>query len=197
MSAFKIIFKDNQIIVFNDIIVLSQEQQDKILDYALNEVQDELKSKKTGYKIELNDDQIRKAIDTKNIITGDKSESELYNSNIIQFEGHSVERIIKRVGNTDSIFTFMDLIRKIKEADFIHHKAEWKGFPRLSYTYMKEGDADKYKFTLAFIKGGSTIKVVTVSNINIDEMDYRVTENEETLQRLLQFKEKLKKRLNS
>ncbi|GAA0592116.1 hypothetical protein GCM10009001_05360 [Virgibacillus siamensis] len=82
---------------------------------------------------------------------------------------------------------YLSAILDIKNSDFVHEKAEWKGFERLSYTLMESNEKDK-KFILTFLRKGNIIKLVTVSGFGHDNMDFRVSEDQNSSNKLLELK---------
>lgn len=79
-------------------------------------------------------------------------------------------------------------------------KAQFKGFPTLSYTLIESGDPDEYTFALSYLvksSGNRNIKMITVHLKNDDEQEqteFRVAEfNPDYLASLADLKEFLEK----
>jgi hypothetical protein len=111
---------------------------------------------------------------------------------------HSIKRMFERVGfvSRDTIVIIIDRIK----ATNVVQKAQWKGFPQLSYTVKENGDPERYKISLSFkpVNGERYIRVITVSNVPSElsppRMEQRMNEDPRIAEMLKKIKERYKKR---
>lgn len=181
-KRFTVVFKRNVRMLVNDIIDFEKDQIDEIKSIASEYEQHSLqKGKKYGIALSyITEDQKNDVLSEKRIVVGSKSSQELKNKNIVQIGDHSLKRILKRVGSTkDNVI--ISLINRVKTTDTVT-KAQFKGFPTLSYTLIENGDPDEYIFAISFIvtrKGRRFLKMVTV-HLKDDDEENEQPKREET-----------------
>lgn len=192
MGNFLITFADRTKIRFEDIIDLTSTQKGLILSKALNLIQEEVKNEKYGLKITITSNQEKVVLAKKNQIISNQSSLELYESQVVEFTEHSVERIIKRYKG-DQLCTYLAAIEHLKRASQTSDTAEWKGFKSLSYTFLHTIKKKSDKIVVIFIRKGTHLKIITVMNDwESDSMDYRLSEDEDLTRKMLQLKNELK-----
>lgn len=75
--------------------------------------------------------------------------------------------------------------------------AEWKGFTSLTYTFIDFSNQTTRKIVAIFVNMGRQMKIVTViSDEKHDSMDFRISEDTELFQKMLQLKQRLKNTYN-
>lgn len=197
MQAFYIKFSDNFKVLFDDVIVLNSIQKGKIVSTARKYKREELTNAKTGVKVSLTSDQKDKIVVAKERIVSDRSPLELHEKQIVEFTDHSIDRIIKRYkGNL--IECYLAMIDKVKKSREINDLAEWKGYSSLAYTFLHTADLNLDKIVVTFVRSGDNIRIVTVMNdVEVDSMDFRLSDDDETAQMLLRFRSELKDGYNS
>ena len=197
MQAFYIKFSDNFKVLFDDVIVLNSIQKGKIVSTARKYKREEITNAKTGLKVSLTSNQKDEIVVAKERIVSDKSPLDLHEKQIVEFTEHSIDRIIKRYkGNlTECYLVMIDMVKKSKE---INELAEWKGYSSLAYTFLHTANLNLDKIVVAFVRNGDHIRIVTVMNdVEVDSMDYRLSEDDDTAQMLLRFRSQLKDGYNS
>jgi len=194
MNMFKIIFSNGQKILFEDIIELTFEQQEKILSYAKISTQVELKNSKSGLKIVLDVNQKKNVITIKDRVLWGKDSKELYKEQIVKFTSHSVDRMIKRYKG-DLTVIYFSVIKMIQKAEEISDQAEWKGYKLLIYTFLFNSNNTLNKIAAAFMKRNRRLQVITAMNDQVTErMDFRISQDSEMSEKLLNLRSRLKNR---
>ena len=192
MEKFVIQFADNVNIQFEDVIELNTFQKEIILSYACKHTKEEINYSKSGVKIELDSDQKNKVMDVKEQIVSGKTPLELYKQQFVEFTAHSVDRVIKRYGGDKTKYYFF-VINIIQNANSIYNLAEWKGFKSLTYTFLYILNHITNKVVVTFVRKGKNIKVITVMNdAEFDSLDFRISEDDQLKQKMLQLRNKLK-----
>jgi hypothetical protein len=181
--TFTVTFKDEQELDMMDFNKFDDPQIKEINGIASQYTETHIKALKYGFDIEAIEQHHKETIlDRKNDIVYSLSSKELYDEKIVKISTHSIGRTFQRVG-TIGRSTYIGLIDRIKKTDSVI-KAQWKGYPQLSYTFIEEGDPEEFKFPLSFLlrrSGDHRIKVVTVVNVEDDResepMENRLFEN--------------------
>lgn len=194
MTIFQIRFSDNDKMKFDDVIELNAEQKSTILSNARKYNQIYIVNLKEGFKVELTLDQQAKVLKEKNNITQDKTATQLYQNNVIEFTEHSIERIIKRYkGDLSRCYLFV--IDMVKDSNDVSNIAEWKGRSNLTYLFLHLEERVEYKVVVSFIKGRDKMRMITAMNeSDIDSMDFRISEDNDMNEKLLNLREQLKNR---
>jgi hypothetical protein len=138
----------------------------------------ELRNAKYGKDIELTEPQRLSVLDNKQRIIAIESNPRKK----VRFGEHSLTRIFQRVGS-DSEPIIIGLIKRLILTDKVY-KAQWKGYPHLTYTVMQINDPEEYKFSISFMFercGENIINVITVSNLRDNEHQW----NKECLKMLI------------
>lgn len=194
MTIFQIRFSGQDRIKFDDVIELNPEQKSAVLIYARKYKRVYIVNLKEGLKVELTLDQQAQVLMEKNNIVQSKSSVELHQSNVIEFTEHSIDRIIKRFkGDLSRCYLFV--IDMVKDSNEVSNFAEWKGRRNLTYLLLHIEDRVENKVVISFIKDRNKVRIVTAMNDSVvDSMDYRISENNDMTQKLLDFREQLKNR---
>jgi hypothetical protein len=195
LSFIKICFKDREIVCLKEIITLERDQIDEIRSWASDYELSRLKQKKYGLTLSyLTDTQKTVVLSTKNSIMAGKTGQEMKDEKTVKISEHFVERLSQRIGS-DKKAIIIQLIEKVRDTNIVN-KAQFKGYPHLSYTVTKNGDPDEYTFAIAFMRlssGKHRIQIITVhlKNDEPEETEWRVSEyNDEyakTLAKLEKF----------
>lgn len=197
LSRFVVEFSDGVTIVFEDVISLTSHQKSLILSTARQYTKEELNNLKSGLKVTLEPEQQFHLLKVKNCIVSDKSSRELYEQNIIEFTAHSVERMLKRLHGNNEVQIFFTVIDSIKNANVVSNHAEWKGFKSLSYTFIDSSNQMTRKIVAIFVNIGNRMRIITVINDEkYDSMDFRISEDTQLFQKMLQLKQRLKNTYN-
>ncbi|WP_096549990.1 hypothetical protein [Ureibacillus thermosphaericus] len=155
-----------------------------------------------GEDIYITDGQKRVVISEKNSIVELGTSEYLLDNKLVRIGKHSLKRILQRVGS-DSFETLITIIDRIKIMNHVH-KAQWKGYPQLSYTLKLENDPNRFKISISFEPSeieNHTLKVITVSNVRSSDfssipkenMEQRINENPILVEKMEKIKERLKK----
>ncbi|MGJ3222147.1 hypothetical protein [Geobacillus sp. CAMR5420] len=195
-------FKDEKRLTIDEIIVLEKRQIEQIRKIAAEYTMEELQEfEEYGKDLEyLTDEQKQTVLDVKNSIVGGIPSEQLYKNKVVRPGRHSLKRMFERVGS-DSVEIIISIIDKIKEADTVQ-KAQWKGFPQLSYTLRKNADPEQYKISLGFaaVNNQRRIIIVTVSKPSSESspprMEQRLGNNPHLAEKLKMAKKLMKERLN-
>ena len=196
LASFLVRFRDNEKLVMNDIITFDNKQIAELQSVASRYTKFEIrKIEKHGRGLSyLNEQQKQVIINTKNRIVQGKSNSELLDDDIVQVSLHSAERSLKRL-HSNSQAQIINLVEKLKEVDVVL-KGQFKGYPSLSYTTMKQGDLDSFKLPISFVKNkqsAQAIKIITViPKVEAEDMEVSIAEMDPAIAKML---EKMKKRL--
>lgn len=196
MTIFQIRFSGNYRIKFDDVIELNSEQKSAILIYARKYSRFYIVNLKEGLKVELTLDQQAKVLIEKNNIVQNKTAIELYQSNVIDFTEHSIDRIIKRFSG-DLSRCYLFVINMVKVSNDVSNNAEWKGRSNLTYLLIHTEEKIENKVVISFLKGRNKIKIITAMNDSVVEsMDFRISEDNDMLKKILALREQLKNRYN-
>lgn len=198
---FPVLFKGNVKLIVNDIIDFEQDQINQIKGIAMEYEKEALqKGKKYGIPLSyITEDQKSDVLNEKHNVVDLKTSQELKDKKIILIGGHSLERILKRIGSTDDN-VIITLIDKLKKSDTVT-EAQFKGFPTLSYTLLENEDPDKYTFAISFVLGkkeSRIIKMVTVhlKNNELEETEFRISDiNAEYLAKLSNMKKLIQEQM--
>lgn len=197
LASFLVRFRDGEQLVMNDIITFDDKQIAELQSVAFRYTKFEIrKIEKYGVDLSyLNEQQKQVIINTKNCIVQGKSNSELLDDDIVQVSLHSVERSLKRL-HSNSQAQIINLVEKLKEVDVVL-KGQFKGYPSLSYTTMKQGDSDSFKLPISFVRNkqsAQAIKIITViPKVEAEDMEVSIAEMGPAIAKML---EEMKKRLN-
>lgn len=181
--AFTVTFKDGQELNVIDVNQFEDPQISEINTIASKSTQSYMKAQKYGEDIKTIEQKHKDAaLIQKEEIVQSKSAKELYDKKIVKISIHSISRTFNRVGSIGRL-TYIGLIEKIKKTDTVI-KAQWKGYPHLSYTFTKDGDPEKFTFSLAFLLRETKkhkIRMVTVAKSNneggAERMESRLIED--------------------
>jgi hypothetical protein len=192
-----ITFKDGTIITFRDVIVLTESQKKQILNIASNYTRNELLYDTKGFDLEdFTLEQQQSIILTKNEMVFNKTPKQLLERNVIAFSKHALERLLEREGS-NSLKKQFKIIYKIIESDSVL-KAQYKGNSSLTYTLAKNKDKEGYKIPINFkwMNGERQILTVTITRKDAptSQMSTKVGADQEILNRMEEFKKKLKER---
>jgi len=165
LPRFRVRFRDKERLVINDIIVFEDDQKGQIKAIALKFTKNQIqKDKRSGFDLTyLSDKQKQIIIDTKNDILAEKTSEELLDEDIVSVSLHSMERSLKRIGS-NSLDSIIKLVEKLKKVDVVI-KAQFKGYPTLSYTTMENHDPEEFRLPISFVKSKKMsrgIKILTV-----------------------------------
>lgn len=198
--TFTVKFKDGQELKIIDINNFKDSQINEISEIASQWTQSHLKAQKYGVDIGTVDETHKETVlGQKNAIVQPMSSEELYDKKIIKIATHSIKRTFQRVG-TIGRTTYIGLIVRIKKTDTVI-KAQWKGYPQLSYTFIEKGDPEEFKMPLSFLlrkSGNHSIKMVTVipeveSGVS-ERMESRLIEDPSLAESFAKMEELFKKR---
>ncbi|QQE74990.1 hypothetical protein KDJ56_03320 [Brevibacillus composti] len=187
----------DQIISFQDIIELTDEQRAIILEVSKNKTFEQWIDIESGVKIPLHPEQRETVLRLKNGLVAAKDKRELVKGDTIIFTRHARERIAVRVDkfSKEAPPTFESILLVVQlviESDFVDDHAEWKGYPKLAYTLVHTGYGEKFKITVSFeMVDQEHIKVITVSNEHISELTASLMELPEISDKLREFKRSL------
>ncbi|SFM15807.1 hypothetical protein [Salibacterium qingdaonense] len=198
MSRFTVTFRDEETLVINDIILFEQDQIKEIRGIAADFLQSQLRrEEKHGKDLSyITEKQKQTVIHYKDQIISGIPAAKLLDDEIIQVSLYSSERSLKRIRSNDRD-TIIGLINRVKNTDTVT-KAQFKGYPSLSYTTLEKENPEGMKLPISFVwgkKGNHVIKMITVAprNVEGEAMETSITEtNPETAAML----EEIKKRLN-
>lgn len=201
MSSFSVRFKDNERLTITDIIIFEQKQKEEVRLIASDYTKDELlNNEKYGKELSyLTDTQKLTVVGTKDLIVSGISSKELFNKDIVQVAWHFNKRAAERIGS-DDYKTIISLIDCLKTTDSVL-KAQFKGYPSLSYTMIKNGDPTHSKYPISFLvrrDGNHRIKMITLSpktsHSKSEPMERRIAEdNEDLIKMFAEMKARLKK----
>lgn len=189
-------FKDKKKLEISDIIVFESDQIEQIkaiaLDFTRFQIQ---KVEKYGFDLSyLSDNQKQIIIDTKNGILEGKTSEELWDEEIVLVSLHSSERSLKRLGSNGFVKT-IKLIDGLKKVDVVT-KAQFKGYPTLSYTTMEDNDPEELKLPISFVKSRKMDRVIKIITVvpkgEPEEMEATIAEINPAMAEMM---EKMKKRL--
>lgn len=192
-------------LIIDDVIEFDNDQMKQLKQLSKSYTQNEMRNLKVGFDlVNLKTDQHKSIIEKKEEIVskGNRDPEELIRTKLIRFSSHSMLRSFQRV-EVDVQNMGAYLTGKIIEADFVY-KAQYKGYPQLSYTLMKRGDKEYFKSSISFIKIANKdrfISVMTISQnessklnqIGFSRSSQSISENSDALSKL----EELKRRLQS
>lgn len=195
--SFEIKMKDDQVIKFRDIITLSDTQRVLITDVSFTKTFEEWVLTKTGVKIPLEEKQMTKIINQKNLLISSKSERALLKNRTIIFSKHALSRIALRVDgltmdDQPSLDSMLLIITLVIESNIVDKYAEWKGFENLAYTLIHSRLKEKFKITVSFeVIDNDLLRVITISNEHIQKLTVTLMESPEISQKLAELKKKL------
>lgn len=187
----------------DDIIHFDTLQMGQMREISKSYTQKELRQLKAGFDLDyLTSDQEQEILFQKEEVVkkGNRDSQELFDKRLIRFSSHAMLRGFQRVeDDVPSIGTY--LIDRIIEADSVY-KAQYKGYPQLSYTVLKDGDKSYFKTSISFTKvphASRVISVMTVSqtessrlhDIGFSRLPQTLTENSEVLSKLQELKRRL------
>jgi hypothetical protein len=187
----------NKKITFEDIIDLTDEQQETIKEYAKNFNSKEILDSESGVKIELENYQREIVLAQKNSLLGVKDETALLTKGTITFTKHAKARIAVRVCKFDtqqepSLDSILLIIRLVIDSEVVDKSAEWKGRNNLVFTLIHSYLHEEFKVSVSFENRGSEIlKVITVTNDHIDQLYTKLLDNHEMMEKLKGFKERV------
>ncbi len=196
LGSFLVRFKDKERLVINDIITFEDEQITELKTIALNYTKFEIqKIEKYGVDLSyLNERQKQVIIDTKNSLIHGKTNDELLDDETVQVSLHGAERSLKRLGSNNQA-QLIKLVERLKEVDIVL-KGQFKGYPTLSYTTMKQQDQDEFKLPISFVRNrqfNRVIKIITVvPKVEAEDMEVSIAETNPAVAEML---EELKQRL--
>ncbi|MBS4178817.1 hypothetical protein [Lederbergia citrea] len=200
-GSFQVKFRDGETLVISDIIEFEEKQQDEIEATAGDYTKIQLRQfnqdgKDLSY---LTDEQKKIVLRTKKLTVDGKTADQLWGQKIVSVSVHSNERILERLGS-DELSVIISIIDRIINTDFVI-KAQFKGYPALTYTLMKSDDPEKFKFAVSFKrknKGHYTLQIVTLTfkNSPHNKMTTRLIQDANLLNRMEDFKRKLKDAVN-
>lgn len=150
-----------------DVISFEPKQMEEIRAIAAEYDKDAIrKAEKYGIPLSyLTDNQRNHILEEKKIILGSKNPDELKRTNIIQIGSHSLARILERVGSLEDNI-IIDLIEKVKMTDAVT-QAQFKGFPSLSYSLIKNGDPKEYTFAISFVVTKSKVRFIKMITVHL------------------------------
>lgn len=193
---FTIPMKD-QDIEFMDVIDLSVEQQELIINDSSYRTMEEWRNEETGIKIPLENWQQDAVLAHKNLLVEAKEERALLKDRTIIFTKHSKDRVALRVekvqvGRPPKLESLLLVIRLVIESNVVDKQAEWKGHKNLVYTLLHTGLGERFKISISFETiGTENIKVITVSNEHINELTAKLIEQDNIRESLEQLKKRL------
>lgn len=199
MSRFTVYFSDTEELVIHDIIAFTQSQMDGIKQIASRYTKVQLRTiEKYGKDTKpLTESQKQTVLDNKNDILSGKTSKDLLEEEIVQVTLHSNKRSLERVGSNDETI-FISLVDRLKKTNFVK-KAQFKGYPELTYTTLEKGATDTIKLPISFKRmhnGNHTIKMITVAPKDTEPvaMEASVAEMHPAMvEMFLKLKEHLKK----
>jgi len=201
LSSFSVRFKDNESFLVKDIIIFEHPQKEEIRSIASDYTKDELRNNESKGKTLscLTATQKSTVVGTKNLIVSGTSSKELLNKDIVQVSWHFNKRAAERIGSDDSA-TIISLIDGLRTTDTVT-KAQFKGYPSLSYTMVKVGDPTMSQYPISFLvrgNGNHKIRMITLApkspNTPQGRMETRIGEDNQDLVKMLA---KLKARLKN
>jgi len=143
----------------------------------------------------LTQEQKDRVIRIKDRIVDGKTAEQLRKDNIVKISIHTICRMLERIGSNELAVT-ISLIDKIIHCDSVY-KAQFKGFPQLSYTLRDTSDPEQYILPVSFkFKAGNgkgIMKLITVAYKGAapTPMSAKIAHNDEQAQRMLDFKRRL------
>ncbi|HBI05157.1 MAG TPA: hypothetical protein DDY49_14140 [Paenibacillaceae bacterium] len=148
--SFKVKFRDGKTLIISDIIKFEERQQEEIKAIAVDYTKANLcKYEEEGIDLSyLSEIQKETILNKKNRIVSGKTPDELQKKKIITMSLHSLKQMYERIGSNE-LTVILSLIDRIIHSDFVL-KAQFKGYPTLSYTLMEKNDPDKFKFPVFF-----------------------------------------------
>lgn len=182
--SFRVSLRD-QILIFEDIIDLSKEQQDHIVKAAQKRTMSEWRNLEEGIKIPLEHWQREEVLAHKNMLVENKDEEKLLQEETIIFTRHAKARLAMRVDKVDPSRppkpeSLLLIIKLVIESDVVDEDAEWKGHANLVYTLIHNEYRERFRISISFEKiYDENIKVITVSNQHIDELTKKLGDKPE------------------
>lgn len=171
-SSFDVTFRDHSTMTIYDIICFEQFQIDQIREIASKTTRKQLRDViKKGHDIKnLTHKQKQVALKEKNTIVSVGKSKFLFDNGLVLFSVHALERVELREGETNEA-KFIEIIYRLKRTNRIH-KAQWKAHPQLSFSFMENGDPERYRIPVAFEQvgiGGRIMSVMTVSKTSSEK----------------------------
>src|SRR5699024_1992814 len=142
-NTFTVKFKDGQKLEIIDINDYKEPQINEISEIAIRWRKRRLKSQKNGFDIlTIEESHKENVLKQKEEIVESRTSEELYVQKVIKISSHSIERTFQRIGSVGRA-TYIGLIDRIKRTDTVI-KAQWKGYPQLTYTFAEKNDPEKF-----------------------------------------------------
>lgn len=194
---FTVRFRDEERMTIIENIRLEPHQVDEIKEIASEYTKYDLRHIEPEGKdlSNLTQEQKDYVIRIKDRIVNGKTAEQLRKDNIIKISLHTVSRMLERIGSNQLAIT-ISLIDKIINSDTVN-KAQFKGYPQLSYTLSDTSDPEEYILPVSFkIKAGSSkgiMKLITVAYKGSPptQMSTTIASDDEQAQRMLEFKRRL------
>ncbi|WP_226682137.1 hypothetical protein [Sutcliffiella horikoshii] len=106
---------------------------------------------------------------------------------------------MERLGS-DELHTIINIIERLQMSDIVK-KAQFKGYPALTYTLMKEGDSDKYIIPIAFQLVGENRQIIRIITISFKDappkaLEHRLNTDLEMVIKMELFKKRLVEKYN-
>lgn len=165
-----VFFEDKEAMLITGVIEFDDKQLTQIIQISSAHTKFELNEMDNGFNLkDLTSEQKATILQEKKniVISGKEYPQELFDKKLVYLTFHALERSFQRVQQEVANMDIY-IIEKIIESNKVL-KAQYKGFPQLSYTLQTKNESEKFNSSISFVIHNGIARYIRVITVSLTE----------------------------